>query len=338
MKFVSIVVAFEPKTMGIGIENRIPWRMKEDMDFFKRVTTSTSVPDKVNAVIMGRRTWDSIPSKFKPLPGRKNVVLSSDENLRERLSLPDEVSTATSFQQALEDLFKDEKIEGVFAIGGQQVYQDALNSEWCKTIYATEIYGSFPNVDTFFPTIPATNFALKYRSAKQTNTEGISYAFTEYSRVTDGEYPLPLAPTTPVVANPEEMQYLNLVREIIHTGVLRGDRTGTGTVSKFGVQMRFSLRDNTFPLITTKRVFWRGVAEELIWFVQGCTNANKLREKDIHIWDGNGSREFLDKLGLTDREEGDLGPVSLYYSKCTYLLNRLLHRYMDSNGDILVRK
>ena len=61
--------------------------------------------------------------------------------------------------------------------------------------------------------------------------------------------------------------------------------------------MRFSLRNNVFPLLTTKRVFWRGVAEELLWFVSGCTNANELSKKGIHIWDANGSREFLDKQG-----------------------------------------
>ena len=58
------------------------------------------------------------------------------------------------------------------------------------------------------------------------------------------------------------------------------------------------------PLLTTKRVFWRGVAVELLWFIQGCTDSRKLADKGVHIWDANGSREFLDKLGLTDREEG----------------------------------
>lgn len=106
-----------------------------------------------------------------------------------------------------------------------------------------------------------------------------------------------------------EQQYLALIRDILCTGVQRGDRTGTGTLSKFGVQMRFSLRDGVLPLLTTKRVFWRGVAEELLWFVSGNTSAAALREKGVHIWDGNGSREFLDKCGLGHREEGDLGPV-----------------------------
>lgn len=70
--------------------------------------------------------------------------------------------------------------------------------------------------------------------------------------------------------------------------------------------MRYSLRNGTFPLITTKRVFWRGVVEELLWFIRGCTNANELKEKKIHIWDSNSSREFLDSLGFTDRKEGKL--------------------------------
>ncbi|XP_059350281.1 thymidylate synthase-like isoform X2 [Daphnia carinata] len=73
--------------------------------------------------------------------------------------------------------------------------------------------------------------------------------------------------------------------------------------------MRFSLRNGKFPLLTTKRVFWRGLMEELLWFVRGSTNAKELQEKDIRIWDGNSSREYLDSIGLKDREEGDLGPI-----------------------------
>jgi dihydrofolate reductase / thymidylate synthase len=75
------------------------------------------------------------------------------------------------------------------------------------------------------------------------------------------------------------------------------------------MQMRFSLRDDTLPLLTTKRVFWRGVAEELLWFISGDTSAKTLQEKNIRIWDGNASREFLDSRGLKHREIGDLGPV-----------------------------
>lgn len=100
---------------------------------------------------------------------------------------------------------------------------------------------------------------------------------------------------------------LNLISN--SAGKKRSDRTGVGTVSIFGAQMRFNLRNDTFPLLTTKRVFWRAVAEELLWFVKGSTNAKELQDKKIHIWDGNSTREFLDKNGFEDREVGDLGPV-----------------------------
>ena len=74
------------------------------------------------------------------------------------------------------------------------------------------------------------------------------------------------------------------------------------------LQMRFDLSER-FPLLTTKNVFWRGCAEELLWFLHGETNAKLLQDKKIRIWDGNSSREYLDSIGLTGREEGDLGPV-----------------------------
>uniref|UniRef100_A0A7G3AZW7 Thymidylate synthase n=3 Tax=Lutzomyia longipalpis TaxID=7200 RepID=A0A7G3AZW7_LUTLO len=107
----------------------------------------------------------------------------------------------------------------------------------------------------------------------------------------------------------DEMQYLQLIERIIETGAKREDRTGVGTLSIFGAQMRFNLRNDVFPLLTTKRVFWRGVAEELIWFIRGSTDARELQQKGITIWNGNSTREYLDEMGFKDREEGDLGPV-----------------------------
>ncbi|EIW71159.1 hypothetical protein TREMEDRAFT_67601 [Tremella mesenterica DSM 1558] len=108
----------------------------------------------------------------------------------------------------------------------------------------------------------------------------------------------------------EEYQYLDLITRIITTGQSRPDRTGTGVISLFAPpSLRFSLSNQTLPLLTTKRVFLRGVWEELLWFVKGSTDGKLLSEKGINIWDGNGSREYLDKVGLSHRREGDLGPV-----------------------------
>ncbi|XP_015515496.1 thymidylate synthase [Neodiprion pinetum] len=107
----------------------------------------------------------------------------------------------------------------------------------------------------------------------------------------------------------EEYEYLDLVRRILRSDTKRGDRTGVGTLSIFGPQMRFSLRDGVFPLLTTKCVFWRGVVEELLWFIRGSTDARDLSSRGVKIWNANSSRSFLDSCGFTDREEGDLGPV-----------------------------
>tara|TARA_X000000950_G_scaffold278612_1_gene369911 strand:- start:835 stop:1713 length:879 start_codon:yes stop_codon:yes gene_type:complete len=106
----------------------------------------------------------------------------------------------------------------------------------------------------------------------------------------------------------QETQYLNLIRDILNKGSFEEGRNGR-TKSIFGYSMRFSLKDNTIPLLTTKKVAWKTCFHELIWFIRGQTDNNLLNEKNVHIWDGNGSREFLDSRGLNNNEVNDLGPV-----------------------------
>ncbi|OKL64654.1 Thymidylate synthase [Talaromyces atroroseus] len=126
-----------------------------------------------------------------------------------------------------------------------------------------------------------------------------------------------MATRTASAASPphEEYQYLDLVREILDHGEHRPDRTGTGTYSVFAPRpLKFSLHDKQdgrliLPLLTTKRVFLRAIIAELLWFIKGETSSLTLSEAGVKIWDGNGSREFLDNLGLTHRAVGDLGPV-----------------------------
>ena len=91
-------------------------------------------------------------------------------------------------------------------------------------------------------------------------------------------------------------QYHDLLRHVLSHGAEKQDRTGTGTLSVFGYQMRFDLNAG-FPLLTTKKVYWHGVVEELLWFLRGETNIKSLVEKNVHIWDAWAN------------EEGNLGPV-----------------------------
>lgn len=111
------------------------------------------------------------------------------------------------------------------------------------------------------------------------------------------------------MVNKDEQAYLDLLKNIIENGSDRDDRTGIGTKSIFGTQLRFSLENNALPLLTTKKLFTKGVIEELLLFIRGETNTKKLEEKGVNIWKGNSSRDFLDKRGLKDYPEGEIGPM-----------------------------
>jgi len=108
-----------------------------------------------------------------------------------------------------------------------------------------------------------------------------------------------------------EQNYLNLLNEILTTGSDRQDRTGIGTKSLFGKSLRFSLENNTLPLLTTKKMYTKGIIEELLFFIRGETNSKKLEEKNVNIWKGNTSKEFLSKRGL-DYPEGEMGKMYGY--------------------------
>ena len=106
----------------------------------------------------------------------------------------------------------------------------------------------------------------------------------------------------------EECQYLNLLENILENGLLEEGRNGK-TKSVFGASMRFSLKDGKIPILTTKKTAWKTCLKELLWFIRGETNNTLLKEQGVHIWDANGSREFLDSRGLIHYEVDELGPI-----------------------------
>jgi thymidylate synthase len=106
----------------------------------------------------------------------------------------------------------------------------------------------------------------------------------------------------------EEYQYLNLLENILENGFWEEGRNGK-TKGIFGQSMRFSLKDGKIPILTTKKTAWKTCLKELLWFIRGETDNKILKEQGVHIWDANGSREFLDSRSLKNYETDELGPI-----------------------------
>lgn len=109
----------------------------------------------------------------------------------------------------------------------------------------------------------------------------------------------------------EEYQYIHLIENIIDNGTWEEGRNGR-TKSVFGSSMRFSLADGKIPILTTKKTAWKTCLKELLWFIRGETDNKILKKQGVHIWDANGSREFLDSRGLHLYPEDMLGPIYGY--------------------------
>lgn len=173
-KSLTLIVAATSPSLGIGRNGSLPWRLKSELAYFARVTKRLPPPSpasppqdggqdvRKNAVIMGRKTWFSIPPRFRPLPDRLNVVLSRDANLDLQgggggggsgsgSGGGGQVLTATSIEDALVKLqARESKVGRVFVIGGAEVYRAALEHPMAQNVLLTRIDGDFP-VDTFFP-------------------------------------------------------------------------------------------------------------------------------------------------------------------------------------------
>ena len=169
----AIVVAMD-QSRGIGKEGKLPWHLPEDLKHFKELTSGAD-RSKKNAVIMGRKTWESLPEKFRPLPGRLNVVLTRNTGL----IFPKEVLKADSLDSALELLKRATNPGEIFVIGGAEIFQQALHHPQCRRIYLTQILKQF-DCDTFFPLLSAE---WKTASPSQEfSDQSLEYFFAEYTR------------------------------------------------------------------------------------------------------------------------------------------------------------
>lgn len=284
---INIIIATN-SNYGIASSQKpgMPWPyFKEDMDRFKSLTT---IGDK-NILLMGRKTADTFK---KPLPNRLNIVLTSQIDYRKSegfLSTP-------SYLDFLEYILPQKK-STVYVIGGAELIKEVMK----YPNYINKIYLTYISIDGCEDDIrlPRSFIDLINQCAyisEEFNTGKFIGEFREYD--VHGRSGVSV----------EEQRYLNQLLELTpYSGILPRKTRNGNVYSVFSRQLVFDLSKG-FPALTTKRLFWKGVVDELLFFLQGKTQTNELSEKGVTIWKGNTSREFLDKMGF-DYDDGEMGPM-----------------------------
>lgn len=299
---------------GIGKNGTLPWNIPQDLKRFSDITRKTKDNSR-NMVVMGRKTWDSIPSSKKPLKDRVNVILTTQ--ISEYEGIPGSVYFVNR-KDLVPKIALDCGVESIFIIGGTTVYETFAPE--VSTVYVTRVHGDF-HCDTFFPgninpvriidSEHHGNYRFETWCMYDKESQGSGHEPAKENQAKDIMKPTKMKISSSQnqngYANAHDAEYARVLRYVLEHGRERRDRTGTGTISTFAPDsMRFDISESV-PLLTTKRMGWKGIIKELLWFLRGDTDAKILQEQGVHIWDGNTSREFLDKMGLPYRE-GVLGP------------------------------
>lgn len=296
-----LIAAIDNKN-GISKNNTIPWYISKDLQFFKQKTLNSYI-------IMGKNTWLSLK---KPLPNRIHIVISTTLK-KSPHNPPDHIfkdfkscmiflttqNISSKYRSDYSSLYSlsPEITKNIFIIGGSRLYEEAMLYKNCEYIYITEIYKDF-KCDNFFPTLPTY---FKKTDVSKFNYDSKSDTFFRF--ITYKKIDL----QTRIWNNIEEEQYLNLMRNILENGTSKIDRTEVGTLSLFGQSLSYDISD-TFPILTTRKQFFRGIFEELMFYLRGQTNNQILVDKGIHVWTPNTTKQFLENNNL-DLKEGDMGPT-----------------------------
>lgn len=282
--------------MAIGRGGDLLVHLKKDMEYFKNITMNMVSKNDVfdsNVLIMGKKTWISIPKKHRPLKGRISFILTNEKACLMKkipLSFKSDKEYFISMSQ-FNEIYKKFS-PNVFVIGGSSVYNHFIPI--ADNIYLTEVSGYKANEmgvpDTFINPLKGNLKLVSY--SEQYKQNDITFRFLKYKK-TDKDS--------------DENVYTGLLRDVLENGKERPDRTGVGTISLFGKSMKFDISNGTVPLLTTKYVPFKSIVEELLWMMQGSTDAKILDNKGVKIWNGNTSRDFLNSVGLGHFKEGILG-------------------------------
>lgn len=167
---IHLIVAVANENNAIGKNNGLLWHLPKDMQFFKSMTTGYTI-------ISGRKNYESIPKKFRPLPDRRNIVITRQENYSS-----EGAEIVHSLEEAIA-LAKDDAKEKCFIIGGGQIYKEALNKDLIDQMHITWVKGNF-DADTFFPKLDLKNKWRLYREEASLSDEKNKYdmVFAMYRR------------------------------------------------------------------------------------------------------------------------------------------------------------
>jgi dihydrofolate reductase/thymidylate synthase len=282
---------------GFSKDGSIPWHIPGDMAYFNKMTTRKNERnfDLQNVVIMGRKTWESLPESSRPLKHRINVIVSSTLELEQSNG-----HVAPTIEAAIEKALHmkiSNEINEIFIIGGGSLYEHLINSVLLDKFYVSKInhdYGCDAKINQkllFNKCYSDMEQLEKYDVFDKKNN--VNSSIENYVFVNKNNYK-------------GEQQYLKLMMDTLLTGEYRKTRNAY-TWSNFANQIKFDL-DDGFPMTTTRKTFIKGIFYELMMFMLGESNTHKwLLSKNVKIWDLNTNRQFLDSVGLTEYEEGDLG-------------------------------
>jgi len=274
------IVACVDKNNGLGKDNTIPWMKseygKEDMNYFRSLTTQTIYEKKKNIVIMGFNTFRSL--SYKALVNRFNIVISKTNTCNY-----DNIHYEESLDNALKYcLVHKEEYNRIFVIGGKKLYDIALKHPCCRNIYLTRLLDDIDyKCDVFFNMNKSCKLINQYQNMYN--------LYETYENTNQGE-----------------INYLNLLNTILLNGNNKDSRSGD-VISMFSSSLTYNIEEY-FPLLTTKQVPLRLIFEELMFFIRGETNNKILKDKKVTIWNGNTTQKFIDDNNLPYKED-DMGPM-----------------------------
>ena len=286
----------------LGQENDLYATSSKDLHYFSQVTRGHSLP-KQNIVVMGYNTWLSLPDK--PLRGRYNIVITRNH----ADTCVDGAHTITSLDQAFTLINSvKERYGDVFVIGGASIYEQCLLKypDKLNKMYITEIddewQGNEDSKYLHYGSMLSSMSIIKERT-ELTDTRIYDPIDNKYV-IKSCNLRFMVYQRTELI-NRDEYRYLHIMNSIMNEGLSVEGRNGS-VRSSFGEKMVFDL--SLFPLLTTKKMGYKTILRELLWFIKGSTDNQELKDKNVNIWTQNASKEFLESRDL-DYEEGDLGPV-----------------------------